>query len=359
MKRNALHLILLPLFMAISLAVNADVDVTLKFHYNGYPLCNWEVEIKHNDAPIGRGVTDNQGIVVFEDVFLPSKEVNAYLYQMPKSGDGRWNAQGYILLDHDYYGELDFGPIVATSDAPKSALEEAWGISLYECDPLTESDNTGIDDTTSTAHTPYEESTVRSEKPERTRKVEVDEATEEVDDVKIALEELTANDYQRRIDSLKEEQEKVKVTLKDLETAGEPGDDLGNRIYKAMMDELDLQKQWLDKKMTLLKYRSKGKEVGGIPYEEKALRTRYQAARNIRQNLQHQARKTIVEEVDETGTTTPARFEKRVSKLQADLEIKKQALVNEENSGSPDSKRIAQLKGEIERLERKIDDLME
>ena len=92
-------------------------------------------------------------------------------------------------------------------------------------------------------------------------------------------------------------------------------------------------------------------------HEEKALQNRYDSARATRENLQHQARKAVVEDSDETGGAHP--FERRLNKLQTDLALKKQALKNEEESLTPDAKRIAQLRGDIERLRRKISDLVE
>lgn len=353
MKKTMYRLLLL-LFMAVSTAVYSGVDVTLRFHYNNYPLCNWEVELKHNDAPVGTGITDSLGIVVFTNVFLPSKEVSAYLYRLPKSGDGRWNAQGFIRLEEDYTGELDFGPIVATKDAPKSRLEEAWGITLYDCSDF----KANVSSPTPPAPPPIDDPLPSpSTPPTPVQDEALNNELVETEYITIALDAMTQNNYKRRIDSLKEQHGIVNQTLKDLNKSGPPQDEWGLKIYNAMLEELERQKELIQKQLTITKYRAKGKELGGMLHEEKALQNRYDSARATRENLQHQARKAVVEDSDETGGAHP--FERRLNKLQTDLALKKQALKNEEESLTPDAKRIAQLRGDIERLRRKISDLVE
>lgn len=349
-QKNIIHrILLLPLLFSTLTALG--VDVTLKLHYNNYPLCNWEVELKHNDAHIGTAVTDSLGIAVFEGVYLPSRKVDAFLYHRPRSEDGRWNAQGFIHLEDDYSGELDFGPIVADKDAPKSKLEDAWGITLYDCSDLPDDFST----TPSTTRGSVE--TTRRETPERRGPDPVEEDVLDERDMRIEVEEIKQIDYQKRIDSLKKEKADIVATLKELNDSGPPEHTQENKIYQAMLEELEAHQEWVEKQLKLVQLRADGKNTGGLPDEVKALKDRYTSARTQRQEIQHKARKQVVEEKDELGGTD--RFERRLEKLQHDLALKKKALETEEESLTPDSKRIAQLKGEIEKIRRKIRDLVE
>lgn len=316
-------------------SAHAGVDVTLKFHYNNYPLCNWEVQLKHNDAPVGAAVTDLNGVATFENVNLFAKEVDAYLYKLPKEDPNKHNAHGFIRLNDDYTGELDFGPIVARKGSPKSELEKAWNITLYECENLTPADLHTVDSA-----------------PEQ-----VEKEIEQVSDASIGLQDMMQDNYQYRIDSLNQELEMIDERKQALLDAGVPAGVRKNKIYKAMLHELDMHRQWADVKLRITNTKAHGESTVGMMGEEKALKSRYLAARDERKKLQHQARKAMVEEEDETGNKTV--FEQRLNELQTDRALAKQALQNEQDSDSPDAKRIAELKGEIERIQRKIDDLVE
>lgn len=117
-------------------------NVKLKIVYNNNPLCNWEVTLKHGDVAIGKGTTDKNGMVEFNGVTLLSKSVDAYGYKPHKNGDKKWDAKGYIKLNNDFYGVLDFGPIVKDAGMPVSMLENAWGLTINDCGQVGQSNNT-------------------------------------------------------------------------------------------------------------------------------------------------------------------------------------------------------------------------
>lgn len=315
--------------------VHAGVDVKLKFHYNDYPLCNWEVRLEHNNSPIGSAVTDLKGVATFSDVTLFSKEVNAYLYRLPKDDPDKWNANGFIRLNDDYTGELDFGPIVASGEAPKSALEKAWNITLYECENMTPEDLHTI--------------------PDRTENVT--SATNHTDAVNFDIEDFVLTDHEHRIESIKQELDIIDEKKQALLDAGKPVDVWKSKIYEAWLEELELHRQWADVKLRITNTQAHGESTVGMMGEEKALKARYLSAKEKREALQHEARKAVVEREDETGKS--AIFGGKLNELRTELALKKQALRNEEDSNSPDARRIVELKGEIEKLERKINDLVE
>ncbi len=128
-------------------------DVKLKFTYNGNPLCNWEVTLKHGDVSLGKGTTDKSGVVEFSSVTIISTQVDAYGYKKTANGDKKWDVKGYITLDGSNYGEMDFKKIVADAGMPASMLENAWGLTINDCGQVgqsTTSTPVKTDDTKST-----------------------------------------------------------------------------------------------------------------------------------------------------------------------------------------------------------------
>jgi hypothetical protein len=129
--------------LASSLAFSQKTaDVKLKIVYNNNPLCNWEVTLKHGDVAIGKGTTDKNGIVEFNSVTILSKSVDAYGYKPHKGGDKKWDAKGYIKLNDEFYGVLDFGPIVKDAGMPAPMLENAWGLTINDCGQVGQNTNT-------------------------------------------------------------------------------------------------------------------------------------------------------------------------------------------------------------------------
>lgn len=322
--------------------LQAGVDVTLKFHYNNYPLCNWEVRLEHNNSPLGSAVTDLNGMVTFENVSLFAKEVDAFLYKLPKDDPGKWNAHGFIRLNDDYTGELDFGPIVADKGSPKSALEKAWNITLYECENLTPAD----------LHTlPAKEDNVEKERKH------IAEAIEPTGEVSFGIEEMVQRNHPHRIETLNLEIDIIDEKRQALNDAGKPTGMWKNKIYAAMLRELEAQREWADVKLRIVNTQAHGESTVGMMGEENAFQDRYISARDERQKLQHEARTAFVEERDETGNS--ALFSRELDEFLTNIALKRLALRNEKESKTPDVKRMTVLTGEIEKLQRKIDDLIE
>jgi hypothetical protein len=148
------NILLICSILASSLAFSQKtVDVKLKFTYNGNPLCNWEVTLKHGDVALGKGTTDKSGVVEFSSVTIISTQVDAYGYKKTANGDKKWDVKGYITLDGSNYGEMDFKKIVADAGMPASMLENAWGLTINDCGQVgqsTSSTPAKTDDTQST-----------------------------------------------------------------------------------------------------------------------------------------------------------------------------------------------------------------
>lgn len=313
--------------------VNAGVDVKLKFHYNNYPLCNWEVRLEHNNSPIGSVVTDRDGVATFSNVNLFSKEVEAFVYLLPYDGSDDWNGRGTVCLNDDYSGEVDFGPVKAGKGSPKAALEKAWNITLDQCENLTPADMHPL---------PVETENTENEK------AQTDEAGFNPDNI-------TQDNNLARIDSLKQELKIIKEKKEALTKSREPNGVRNKKIYKARLNEFEQLRLWTDLKLWIVNTQSSGQSTAGMVDEEKFFKSNYLSARNERESLEHGTRKVVVHPDDQTGDI--GLKEGQLNDLRTDMAREKLALYNEQESVNPDSRRMNQLNMEIAKIERKIYDL--
>lgn len=257
----------------------AGVDVKLKFHFNNYPLCNWEVRLEHNNSPVGSVVTDRDGVATFSDVTLFSKEVDAYVYLLPYDGSGDWNGHGTVCLNDDYTGEVDFGPVRAGKGSPKAALEKEWNITLDECQNLTPGDMhtlPAITDTNGreTAHT---------------------------NERGFGSEQLEQQNNKSRIDDLQQELDSIEEQNAALAGSENPKGDRNQKIREARLNELEQQRRWTDIKLWIAHTQSRGESTAGIENEEKDFKARYISARNERESLERGTRKEFGDPASDEG----------------------------------------------------------
>jgi hypothetical protein len=148
MKTLALKLIGLLIFAGFTLS--AQEKVTLKITYNSAAVCGHEVTIKAGKVPLGKGLTDSEGHVTFENIKLVTKEINVYGYKKTKNGEKKWSMEGHVILNEDNHAEITMEKFI--NDAAKdsglsvSMLAGAWGLT-FNCDGTqetkTEGDNNG------------------------------------------------------------------------------------------------------------------------------------------------------------------------------------------------------------------------
>jgi hypothetical protein len=127
------------LFFAICFVAHASAqhDVTMTVTFHGKPVCNYELLLKHGDAVIGKGITDNTGTVVF--VQAPLLVMNVDLYAEKKKGGANqhFDVKGYIVLNEDYSYELKMEDllkeITSGSGMPESMFADSWGLTSIDC----------------------------------------------------------------------------------------------------------------------------------------------------------------------------------------------------------------------------------
>lgn len=323
-----LYLILFSLLY--SMHAFSGVDITLRFHYNEYPLCYWEVQLKEGERLLGSGITNKNGQVSYKDITLSGNVVEAYLYQLPRTENDKYRAQGAIALEPDNTGSLDFGPILTQSNSSKSSFEEAWNLNLRDCnEPRTDSK-------------PVSSENIKSEK-------------KRAEAVEVGANLLVEGHHQRQIDSLTEALSGIDHKSEALNQAGIPADKWGHKIYKALINELDAKKKWLDMRLRLANTLAHGDDPLAMQAEIKALKDRYESLKAKREKLQHSARAAVVEKYDEKGVANP--YSDKIAALKRERAEKSRAIQIEQSSQNPDEKRIVELKGQIEKLDRKIADL--
>ncbi|MFN0031615.1 MAG: hypothetical protein ACKVOR_05595 [Flavobacteriales bacterium] len=120
-----------------STAMTAQQNVSLKFTYNSQAVCNYEITIKHGDAAIGKGNTDNNGDVSFEGVPLLSKSIDVYGYKKTANGEKTFDMKGYVTLNEEYYAHIKMEELLKEmtdgSVMPQDMFAAAWGLTELDC----------------------------------------------------------------------------------------------------------------------------------------------------------------------------------------------------------------------------------
>jgi hypothetical protein len=131
MKRILCALMLSPL------VVFAQVDVSMKFTYNGQGVCRYEITLKNGDVALAKGTTNDAGEVSFSGVSLLSKEVNVYGYRKSDKGEFKFDINGYITLNDSHYAEVKMDELLkemsSGSGLPASMLAGGWGLTNLDC----------------------------------------------------------------------------------------------------------------------------------------------------------------------------------------------------------------------------------
>lgn len=172
--------------------------------------------------------------------------------------------------------------------------------------------------------------------------------------VQIAVED----DHDARIQMLQNEIKDTERRLKEMHTAIVPKDELARSIHQTKIAELEFHKKWKQKELSVARSEKAGNDVSGLRGEADAFKERYTAMRDKRVQLEKEAAAKKAEMGDETPIDN-TKLNMQMSKLKDEMQMKKKALNREQNSPNPDAERIAQLKGEIEALQRQVDELKE
>ncbi len=173
-------------------------------------------------------------------------------------------------------------------------------------------------------------------------------------DVQITVED----DHDARIKMLQSEIKDIQRRLKELNTAMAPKDEKDRAIYRSRKTELEFHKKWTEKQLSIAQAEAQGQDPTGMRGEAKALKARYTAMRDTRVHLEREAAAQQAEIDDETAVPN-TKLKMQKNQLQAEIAIKKEVMNREQNSPNPDAERIAQLEGEIETLQRQVDELKE
>lgn len=124
-------------FIFGAITFHAQQDVTLTITYHGNPVCNYDVKLKHGDAVIGGGITDQTGTVVFEQALLLARNVDLYAEKKKGGTNQHFDVKGYILLNEDYTYELKMEDllreITSGSGMPESMFADSWGLTSIDC----------------------------------------------------------------------------------------------------------------------------------------------------------------------------------------------------------------------------------
>jgi hypothetical protein len=120
-----------------AIVLQAQQDVTLKVSYHGNPVCNYEVSLKHGNAVIGKGMTDQSGTVVFEQALLLTRNVDLYAEKKKGGTNQHFDVKGYIVLNEDYTYELKMEELLkeltSGSGMPESMFADSWGLTSIDC----------------------------------------------------------------------------------------------------------------------------------------------------------------------------------------------------------------------------------
>lgn len=244
------------------------MDVTLKLTYNNFNLCHWNVDLKHGDLVLARGVSDKNGEVHFASVTLASRDVDASGKKNHSSGEKSWNARGYITLDENGYGSLDFSKLVEESGAPKSMMENAWGLTLDDCGGT---------------------STPSGTSPGAT----LDEAVDvpaEASNPQVAGSPKSSDPRLIRVTNLKGELELIERKLNKLKTAASPVDALMLALHEAEIAETQAKFDWKTLELSQLEDQMSGSFTVDRTGEVAALKAAFEEARDSRKELQKQVK---------------------------------------------------------------------
>lgn len=130
------HFIIL-FFLFGGLTTFAQVDVSLKFTYNNQAVCNYQITLKVGGGAIGQGTTNDIGEVTFPGIILNVKSVDVSGYKKTNNGEKKFDMNGYITLNEEYFAHIEMETIVkeaaSGSGLPESMLAGAWGLTELDC----------------------------------------------------------------------------------------------------------------------------------------------------------------------------------------------------------------------------------
>jgi len=311
--------------LMVALSATAQQDVTLKIRYNDLLLCNWEVTLKHGDVALAKATSDAKGICQFSGVRIISKSVDASGYKAHPGGDKKWDAKGYITLNEDYYGELDFGPIVKEAGMPVSMLEGAWGLTLNDCGGVVANPQT----------TPGSAETAPTGTPQSAPA----DPTEDLKRQRAALQKQIANIHS----DLDESKGKTETEKPGSAALG---------LAHAEVREHEANLALKEHRLAVVE-----KQLNGQAPEtddqitEKQLMDKHAKAKQARKENEKEAREEFKAE---HNNMTPLQLKMKIKTLETKVKLKERALRSEEESATPDSERIERLRDEVQQLNGEI-----
>jgi len=134
--KNCFSLLSIGFLLLLSYSSRAQ-DVSLKISYKGQPVCKYEITIKHGDASLASGKTNDDGEVSFSSVSLLSKSIDVYGYKETSDGEKKFDIKGYVQLDKDNYAHIEMEKVLSEmggdSGMPLGLIAAAWGLTNLEC----------------------------------------------------------------------------------------------------------------------------------------------------------------------------------------------------------------------------------
>ena len=148
------------MFIAFSCAILIGTaaratTVKLKITYKGQGVANCDITIKHGDAALGSGRTDNSGSVSISASGLISKSIDVYGKKSTSNGTKTWNVNGWVVLDGSNYYHLVMDDVVKEvaegSGMSESFWASAWGLTLTGSNTSSSSSSSSSSNTSSSS----------------------------------------------------------------------------------------------------------------------------------------------------------------------------------------------------------------
>lgn len=175
---------------------------------------------------------------------------------------------------------------------------------------------------------------------------------------KVDIQTGVSDDHDLEIQKLQNEIQDITRRIKKLNSAIAPENEKGRAIHRTKMNELQYEKMWKEKELSIARVEAKGNDVTGMRGEADALHERYVAMRDKRIHLEREAAAQQAEMDDETAVPNQ-KLKMQKNELQEEIKLKEKTMAREQRSPNPDAERIATLKGEIEKLQRQVNELKE
>jgi hypothetical protein len=344
------------LLCTFSATAQEKKEIAIRFTYNGSPLCNWEVTLKHGDVQLAKTTSDNNGYARFPEATILSKSVDAYGYKAHQNGDKKWDVKGYITLDDNYQAAFDFKDVMKEmegSGMPKSMLEASWGLTMNDCGGVASS--SGESGQSTPKPDPNGPKNTFESGGNGTGGADVNSPVEMAKQRKQGYENEVAM-FDRKIPKLEEE----------IASAQSAGTD--TRLLEADLKEMRAKREH---RLAAIKV-ADAEIAGGKPdaatvAEERSKKDALEAAKDerkaIEKELKGKGKSTPETESNSGGSTEAGEDDKKMSpaaariklqKLKAELKLKQSSLKKEEKSGKYNQEYLDGKRAEIKAIESEI-----